>query len=242
MGIGNIKNIILDIILDKLNNAEINPILENIKTEKSSIKNEHKYLRKKEDKFNNKLILVVDNDLYFPSNAIKFSLNHNKFSDSACNLYISIDGKTGFGQRTKEFEILADEELFSLNVEHSNITNGCICTFTTKSNKNTDSKYVDDILRKISQAKDFIYRVKWDDGSTFQMDKIQFQSVQTLFRKMHDDITNTETFKNEIEEFHKLGLESVFRRINSKNNLISYFILMLSCIFFLCTLMLIIYI
>jgi len=239
MGIGNIKNI----ILDKLNNAEINPILENIKTEESSIKNEYKYLRKKEDKSNNKLILVVDNDLYFPSKGIKFSLNYNKFSDSVCNLYISIeDGKTRFGQRTKEFIILADAELFSLNVEHSNIANGCICTFTTKSNKNTDSKYVDDILRKISQAKDFIYRVKWDDGSTFQIDKIQFQSVQTLFRKMHDDITNTETFKNEIEEFHKLGLESVFRRINSKNNLISYFILMLSCIFFLCTLMLIIYI
>ena len=52
MGIGNIKNIILDIILDKLNNAEINPILENIKTEESSIKNEYKYLHKKEDKSN----------------------------------------------------------------------------------------------------------------------------------------------------------------------------------------------
>jgi D-glycero-D-manno-heptose 1,7-bisphosphate phosphatase len=38
-----------------LNNAEINPILENIKTEESSIKNEYKYLRKKEDKSNNKL-------------------------------------------------------------------------------------------------------------------------------------------------------------------------------------------
>jgi hypothetical protein len=236
MGISNIKNI----ILEKLNNAEINPILENIKTEESSIKNGYKYLRRKEDKSNNKLILVVDNDLYFPSKAIKFSLNYNKFSDSVCNLYISIEGKTGFGQRTKEFEILADAELFYLNVEHSNIGNGCICTFTTKSNKNTDSKSVDDILRNISQAKDFIYRVKWDDGSTFQIDKIQFQSVQTLFRKMHDDLTSTETFKNEIEEFHKLGLESVFRRISSKNNLISYFILMLICIIFLCTLMLII--